>query len=190
MKLSVSGGAFILLSAMVLLLPLQWVVAVILAAVVHEIFHAVAIYLTGGDIQAINIGGRGVTIYTQPMSGIQEMICAIAGPIGSFSLLILARWLPRTAICGLVHGFYNLMPLLPLDGGRVLRGVLQAILPPPMANRILRRLQQCFRIMLILACALFVSRLGIFAVGLGIFLLAKKSFWRYNRSIIDKGERL
>lgn len=190
MKLQVSGGAFILLAAMVLIFPLQWVAAVILAAVIHEIWHCIAVCLTGGHIQSVTIGSRGITIYTQPMAGAQEIICAIAGPVGSLSLLLWARWIPRTAVCGLIHGMYNLLPLLPLDGGRALRGIFQCLFSPPVANRLCLYSQRGVRLLMIVVCVLLISKVGILAIILGIFLLAKKSFWQYNRGILNKGERL
>ena len=47
----ISGGFYLFLSLMILLLPLKWVIAMILAAVFHELCHYVAIrLLTGQDI--------------------------------------------------------------------------------------------------------------------------------------------
>lgn len=55
------------------------------------------------------------------MSPGRELLCVLAGPAVSFSLLALARFFPRIAICGLVQGIYNLLPIYPLDGGKALR---------------------------------------------------------------------
>ncbi len=195
----ISAGALIFLAALVLLLPLQWVGAVIVAATVHELCHVFAIYLLGGSIQSITIGGKGIVMKTQPMSGIREIVCAMAGPVGSLCLLLFVRWLPRTAVCGLVHGLYNLIPLLPMDGGRVLRGMLFGLLKPPKAEKLFRWIQRGITLLLGICCLVLVSRAGVFAVVLGILLLrnirrenplAKMPFWRYNRSTMDSEVRL
>lgn len=199
LKIQISAGALIFFAALVLMLPLQWVGAVLLAAMVHECCHAAAIMLLGGKIEGVTIGGRGVVMETQPMSGIREIICALAGPIGSVMLLLFLRWIPRTAICGVIHGIYNMIPLFPLDGGRVLRGLLFGLLSPPKAERAFRWIQRGVCMFLGVGCMIFASKAGIFVILFGIFLLrshyrenplAKNPFWRYNRSNIDKGVRL
>lgn len=199
LEFQISAGALIFLAALVLLLPLQWVGAVILAATVHELCHAAAICLLGGSIERVTIGSRGIVIKTQPMSGIREIVCALAGPMGSLCLLLFVRWLPRTAICGLIHGLYNMIPLLPMDGGRVLRGMLFGLLTPLKAEKLFRWIQRGIALLLGICCLVLITKTGVFAVVFGIFLLrnlrrenplAKMPFWRYNRSTIDSEVRL
>ena len=199
LEFQVSAGALIFLAALVMLFPLQWVGAVILAAGVHELCHAAAICLLGGSIESIAIGSRGIVMKTQPMSGVREIVCAMAGPLGSLCLLLFVRWLPRTAVCGLFHGVYNLIPLLPMDGGRVLRGILYGLLTPPKAEKLFRWIQRGISIMLGICCFMLISKAGIFAIIIGILLLrnvqkenslAKIPFWQYNRRTIDEEVRL
>lgn len=104
-----------------LLIPIPWLLALILAAAVHEAFHWLAISALGGQVWRFRIGISGARMEIGPMPPWQEMICAGAGPLGSLSLLLLRQWLPRTAICALVQGLWNLLPVYPLDGGRILR---------------------------------------------------------------------
>ena len=196
---SVSSGALVWLAILLLLLPLEWVIALLLAMCVHECAHAVAICLTGGSIHGVHIGGTGTVLVSQPMSGMKEGICAIAGPIGSLLLLLLIRWMPRTAICGAVHGLYNLIPLIPLDGGRILRCIVDKLFSPPRAGRVFSGLQIVIRVAIAALCILASARIGILTLVFGFLLLrrqrnenplAKSPFWRYNNRSIDKGVQL
>lgn len=195
-EFSISSGALLWLAILLLLLPLQWVVALVLAVCIHECAHAVAICLTGGRIQGVYIGGTGTVLVCQPMSGMKELICAAAGPVGSALLLLLIRWMPRTAVCGAVHGLYNLIPLFPLDGGRILRGILVKLCSPSCADRVFSVMQIAIKVAIAALCILASTRVGILALIFGFILfrrqgnenpLANRPFWRYNNRSIDKG---
>lgn len=188
--LKVSGRAFVLLAALVLMLPLQWVAAVLFSGAVHELFHLLAIYLLGGHLVSISIGSRGAVIEACPMTAPRELFCAIAGPAGSLSLLLLSRWMPRVAICGLVQGIYNLIPLHPMDGGRILSGILFSFFSPPAAEKISNGLQVVVGYLLAIGCLILTFKVGFCVMPFCLLLLwdkrrenslAKKRFWRYNK---------
>ena len=63
----------------------------------------------------------GAVLDTVSMDSWRVLLCALAGPAGSFLLLLFARYIPRIAFCGLIQGCFNLMPVAPLDGGRAVR---------------------------------------------------------------------
>ena len=198
-RVQISASALIFLAVLLLLLPLQWVLAVLLAAFFHELCHGLSILLCGGSLDGITISSRGAVIETTPMSASREIFCALSGPLGSFLLLLFAKWMPRTAICGAIHGLYNLIPLFPMDGGRILRGLLYSVLSLPIAHRIFLWSQRIVAAVLLISCAMLSLRIGVFGVILLIYLfwrrwrentLAKNGFWRYNRESTTKGERL
>lgn len=64
---------------------------------------------------------------TLPMSTGRELIAVLAGPAASLLLLSLVRVFPRVAICGLIQGIYNLLPIYPLDGGKALRCLMALV---------------------------------------------------------------
>lgn len=176
MKIQFSAGILFLLAAMLLLLPLPWVIAALLAAAVHETFHLLAVYALGGKVYKIIIGGRGAVIHSESMSPGREFICTLAGPMGSLFILLFARWLPRTAVCGLIHGVFNLLPLLPLDGGRILRCLLFSILSPPRAQWLFALMQRGLYLLFIAIAIALVGKLGILMMVPLFFLLPRVFF--------------
>ena len=130
-----SPFACIAAALLLLLLPLNWLLAAVAAAFVHEMGHLIAISATGGKVQAIRIEARGARMDTLLTSPKQELFCAASGPLASFGLLLLVNIFPRLAICALIQGVFNLLPVHPFDGGRILRCLL-GILAPEKADGI------------------------------------------------------
>ena len=158
--IEISAGALILAAVLLLMLPIQWLVAALIAAITHELCHALMTIILGGKIESITIGGRGAVMKATALSSTKEMVACFAGPVGSLSLLLLARWMPRTAICGLIHGIYNLLPLFPLDGGRILRSLLYCVLTPPRANRVFAITQRFFIVGLSVLLCVIVGKMS------------------------------
>lgn len=174
-KVAFSGGFLILLAFLLLLLPLQWLLAAILAAFVHELSHYLAIRACGGRVEGLRIFSFAAQMPLPEMSRGRELICALAGPIGGLCLLPLARWMPHTAICAAMQSVYNLLPIYPLDGGRALQCILSMLLPPPGAGKLLCIITfVCKAAICILAFyAAVCLQLGLMPVLLAILLLLR-----------------
>ena len=136
----IQPSAFILMAALMLLLPIDWLFAAVLAAAVHELGHLAAIHAVGGHLDVICIGSAGAQICTEPLDNRAEFLCAAAGPAASLFLLSLCRFFPKTALCGLAQGIFNLIPVHPMDGGRMLLCVLRRLCPR-WAERIFHAIQ-------------------------------------------------
>ena len=124
-----SPFACIAAALLLLLLPLNWLLAAVAAAFVHEMGHLIAISATGAKMGNIRIGARGARMDALLTSPKQELRCAAAGPVASFALLGLAHVFPRLAICASIQGAFNLLPVYPFDGGRILRCLLGRLAP-------------------------------------------------------------
>ena len=120
-RFSVDASMGIFLCFLLLSVPVNWVLSSVCAAMVHELFHMAAVRLGGGKIRSLRIGVFGTRIDTDPMTGLAEFVSILAGPAGSFLLMLFYPWIPRIAICAGVQGLFNLLPIYPLDGGRLLR---------------------------------------------------------------------
>ena len=124
MKLTVKPSTYIFVVLLLLILPVQWVVAWLLAMAFHEMSHYLAVRFVGGQVYSLLIGLGGLIMECSPITNKKQLIAVLAGPLGGFLLIFLGKWFPRLAICSWILSAYNLLPILPLDGGRVLQMLL------------------------------------------------------------------
>lgn len=119
--MSVDPWALVLLALLLLTLPLPYVAAALIAAAVHEGGHAGAVRLLGGKTQGLWVGARGARMEAVLPDTRRELLAILAGPAASLSLMLFVGIFPRLALCGLAQGLFNLLPFVPLDGGRAIR---------------------------------------------------------------------
>ena len=120
---------------------LTWVGVAFVSILVHELGHAFAGRRLGLSPQIILRGMGGLTMWAadRRVTPMQSIGVSLAGPFAGFALALLlivvgapARDAPqilqyayRDALwVNIVWGVLNLLPILPLDGGNVMRDVL------------------------------------------------------------------
>lgn len=165
-KFSVSIGFYLMLALMFLLMPFRWIFSAIVAAIFHECCHYAAIRLLCKQTAAVKLYSYGARMPLPEMNRGKEMLCAMAGPVGGLFLTVFASVFPRLAVCAFLQSVFNLLPIYPLDGGRVISAILSMIFPPPKAVTIIRIIGICVKIGICLA-ALY----GCFSLHLGVFPL-------------------
>lgn len=119
--IQISWSALISLALLILLLPLKWILCALLAALIHEMAHILVLLSLGGKINGICVNVGGAVIDAWIPSQPREIIGILAGPAGSFLLLIFYSTLPELSVCAAIQGLFNLLPIYPLDGGRIQR---------------------------------------------------------------------
>lgn len=142
----ISGTFYLYIVVLLLTLPLRWVAALGVCATIHELFHILCAKLLSIRVDSMVIAPGGAKLYTEPMTDVQELLCALAGPIGGLMPILLLRIFPEMALIATLLTIYNLIPIYPADGARVLKSFLRLFLSEPIAQRfciVLERTLQC-----------------------------------------------
>lgn len=126
-NIEITAGAYLFAAVYVLLLPLDWIAGWLIAVTIHEVGHLAVLRWFSIPINEIRIGPCGAKISTGHLTSTQELLCAGAGPACSFLLVTFRKYLPIVAMIGLIQGMFNLIPVYPLDGGRMLRSTVNLV---------------------------------------------------------------
>ena len=164
-SLEVRPGAVMLLSGLYFLLPLRWCARLALTVTVHELGHVAALILCGAQVCGLRMEGCGLVLRCTPTEGaLRTVTAALAGPAAGAGLFCILRGLGYIACAelSLLFSCVNLLPVLPLDGGRALYAALSALAGERAAERTLDVLG------LALPVALMVLGLALFARGFGL----------------------
>lgn len=147
------------------LLNLAFVLAIFTFVVLHEYGHALT-------ARRFGIRTRGITLY--PIGGVamlegmpedprEELLIAAAGPAVNFALAAGIWLLSQVTVGGagglgalaewmvdanLVMGVFNLVPALPMDGGRILRSLLSMRMQAPDATAIASRVARTVAVLM------------------------------------------
>ncbi len=120
----------------------------LLACVLHELGHMVAATVMGGRVEALSLTVVGAELridYRAPLTYLQDSLVALAGPATNllWGIAALALHLELAAMLTLAIGAFNLLPISPLDGGRVVHGLLANRLDPDWADRVMTVMSGC-----------------------------------------------
>ena len=123
MNISADRGFFPVLALMLLLFPVRFLVGVLLAALIHELGHLLALKIAGVRGLSLRLRSFGAKIEAAPRSPGRTALCALAGPAAGALTIFAYKTFPELALAGLVQTVFNLLPVYPLDGGRALRNI-------------------------------------------------------------------
>lgn len=120
----------------------------LLACLLHELGHIAAAAALGGRVKGLSLTVVGAELhmdYEAPLSYSQDSLVALAGPAVNllFGGFFTALGWGLAAALTLVIGAFNLLPILPLDGGRVVYGLLANRLDSDWAERLMTALSGC-----------------------------------------------
>ncbi|MCB9555389.1 MAG: hypothetical protein H6707_04745 [Deltaproteobacteria bacterium] len=154
---------------------------VVLSLLVHELGHALIARWRGLSVAVIELHFFGGTarLRAAPTRSVDEILIALAGPLASLLLAAalggFAKWgsvyVYQLCLINLLIVGINLLPALPMDGGRVLRGVLALKLGRERATFVAVRVARIVALLVALA-GLLSLRFYLIVAALLLWVLA------------------
>ena len=183
------------------ILTLIWIGVIFVSILVHEYGHALTSRYFGQQprIQLIAFGGLTIPEGKQ-LTGWREFLVVLNGPLFGFLLFLLFLFILSTSVVENPYLLYtvkiftwvnlfwtvvNLLPVMPLDGGQLLRVILESTCGA-------KGLKYAIFIGLLLSalCALIFFFVGYFLVGAIFFLFAFQNFDAYRKSrVVTESDR-
>lgn len=145
-RFGISAPAVAAAALLYYLAPTDKLLALLLPVIFHELGHLLALRLLGLRISRFRIELKGLCMeYRGYASGLGHALAAAAGPalglLYALAASLLASrynsaWLELTAGVSLLLSAFNLLPALPLDGGRILYHLSAALFGERAAARV------------------------------------------------------
>jgi stage IV sporulation protein FB len=179
-RLSVSPAAALLGALLYCTASFSELAAILAPVIVHELGHIVALRLYGMRVRRITADLRGLCIeYSGLCTPLGHAVSALAGPAAGLGYAFAASYYSRggsnevltlSAGVSLLLSLFNLLPILPLDGGRIVAALI--------GEENALRVSQAAAVLLMLGGRLIFAALGAPGLLLAGAFLAASNFRR------------
>lgn len=177
---------------------------IMIFALIHELGHLLAGLLLGMKPEKLELMPFGVSIafkinpkeYNQKIKKgntleIKKIIVATAGPITNFIIILVTCNLNLEIVKSLIIIYtnflimiFNLLPIYPLDGGRILKGILHINLGKRKAEQYINNIS-IITIIIITAISsiliLYIQNISILLIDMYLWYLAIKENLKYKK---------
>lgn len=146
------------------------------AALMHEMGHVICFFLFGQKPELVVFECSGIKMkedISHNTSVLQELIILSAGCAVNFIVFFLAYSMgsENFAIIHLVLGIFNLLPVLSLDGGKILLLLSSQVMDYSLAYRMIKVMSYVFCAVLIIIGMVFAYSLNFSLLVTSIYLL-------------------
>lgn len=173
-------------------------------ALIHEFGHLIAGLLLGMRPEKLELMPFGVSIAFKiaprefnkkirkgNLLEIKKIMVALAGPLTNFIVILVICKLKLDMVTGLeiiytnfLIMLFNLLPIFPLDGGRILKGILHIYLGKCKAEEYVSKVSMILVVIIIIVSSVFilsVHNVSIFLVDMYLLYLVIREDLKYSR---------
>lgn len=180
MQIKINLQIFLFIVLFIVTHQIEIYALIMLFALIHELGHMLAGIILKLRPKALSIMPFGISITFETygykkMLEIKKIIIALAGPITNILIIIITILLHiNTNLKGMIIysnmliAIFNLIPLYPLDGGRILKGIIRIKKSELQADKIINSISNCIIVIFTAITSIAILYLKNFAI---IFIL-------------------
>lgn len=197
MRIEISLRIFLIIILFFLFHYLDTYIIFLTFIIIHEIAHLLFGILIGGTPKSICVNPLGLSLefysYGKDKS-LNRVLLFLAGPLTNFIIAIiferfnfLEEYNQKIVYTNLALGIFNLMPIIPLDGGKILFEIIKKICGSQDANKFLIIFSKTILITITLAYSILIlkiksiSFLIILVYLWSLYLKEEKKYELYER---------
>lgn len=149
--------------------------------ILHEIAHMVVGMLVGLRPKVFKINPLGVSIefyMYQSRKSYKKIITYLAGPISNFLMSVVFFFLPiseelkwEIIYTNLLLGIFNLIPIMPLDGGKIMKEILVKQVGNKEATIFMNHLTKVVLVIFTIVYSILILKIQNFAIFLLVLYL-------------------
>lgn len=183
---------------------------VMVFALIHELGHLLCGIILGFQPQNLRILPMGFAVefriktedYQHKIGKsnlltIKKLIITIAGPLTNLIIIVVANllsWNQNIIYANMIIFLWNMIPVYPLDGGRMVKNIAKIAVGNPIANRVTNQISNSFAVIVTACASIAIYKYQNIAILLGVIVLwglvalENKRFNTYDKiyKMIDK----
>ena len=147
MKIEINLKIILLMILLFFLNKIEIYILFTLFVVIHELFHMISGMILGFSPKTLTLNPLGVSIEfynydeNDKRNRWKRIVTYFTGPLSNFLLAIIFYFInidiflkTKIIYTNLLIGIFNLIPILPLDGGKILKEILRFFYNPKIAS--------------------------------------------------------